>query len=63
MGGGCVLCKALVLLQAGVGVGVEGVGGRVGNSVLFRSEHSVLFRSKKRTLRSFPFFSRVFGDL
>ena len=23
----------------------------------------VLFRSKKRTLRSFPFFSRVFGDL
>ena len=23
----------------------------------------VLFRSKKRTLRSFPFFSRVFGNL
>ena len=36
---------------------------RVGHHVLFRSERSVLSRSKKRTLRSFPFFSRVFGDL
>ena len=36
---------------------------RVGHSVLFRSERYVLLRSKKRTLRSFPFFSRVFGDL
>ena len=36
---------------------------RVGHSVLFRSERSVLFRSKKRTLHSFPFFSRDFGDL
>ena len=36
---------------------------RVGHRVLFRSERSVLSHSKKRTLRSFPFFSRVFGDL
>ena len=36
---------------------------RVGHSVLFRSVRYVLLRSKKRTLRSFPFFSRVFGDL
>ena len=36
---------------------------KVGHRVLFRSERSVLFRSKKRTLRSFPFLSRVFGDL
>ena len=36
---------------------------RVGHSVLFRSVRYVLFRSKKRTFRSFPFFSRVFGDL
>ena len=36
---------------------------RVGHRVLLRSERYVLLRSKKRTLRSFPFFSRVFGDL
>ena len=30
---------------------------RVGHSVLFRSECYVLLCSKKRTLRSFPFFS------
>ena len=36
---------------------------RVGHSVLFRSVRYVLLRSKKRPLRSFPFFSRVFGDL
>ena len=36
---------------------------RVGHSVLFRLVHYILFRSKKRTFRSFPFFSRVFGDL
>ena len=36
---------------------------RVGHSVLFRSVRYVLFRSKKSMLRSFPFFSRVFGDL
>ena len=36
---------------------------RVGHSVLFRSESSVLFCSKQKTLRSFLFFSRVFGDL
>ena len=36
---------------------------RVGHRVLFRSERSVLFRSKKRTLHSFQFFSLVFGDL
>ena len=32
------------------------VGSRVGHSVLFRSVRYVLLRSKKRTLRSFPFF-------
>ena len=37
--------------------------GRVGHSVLFRSVSYVLFHSKKRTFRSFQFFSRVFGDL
>ena len=31
-------------------------------SVLFHAVRYVLFRSKKRTFRSFPFFSRVFGD-
>ena len=36
---------------------------RVGHSVLLRSERYDLSRSKKRTLRSFTFFSRVFGDL
>ena len=36
---------------------------RVGHRVLLRSERSVLSRSKKRTLRSFPFFFRVFRDL
>ena len=36
---------------------------RVGHRVLLRSERSVLLRSKKRTLRSFPFFFRVFRDL
>ena len=36
---------------------------RVGHSVLFRSVRYVLSRSKKRTFRSFPVFSRVFGDL
>ena len=36
---------------------------RVGHSVLFYSVRYTLFRSKKRTFRSFPFFSRVFGDL
>ena len=36
---------------------------RVGHSVLFRSVGYVLLRSKKRKLRSLPFFSRVFGDL
>ena len=36
---------------------------RVGHRVLLRSERSDLSRSKKRTLRSFTFFSRVFGDL
>ena len=28
-----------------------------------RSVRYILFRSKKRTFRTFPFFSRVFGDL
>ena len=32
---------------------------RVGHSVLFHSVRYVLLRSKKRTLRSFPFFSKV----
>ena len=32
-------------------------------SVLFHAVRYILFRSKKRTLHSFPFFSRVFGDL
>ena len=32
-------------------------------SILFRALHYILFRSNKRTFRSFPFFSRVFGDL
>ena len=32
-------------------------------SVLFSAVRYVLFRSKKRVFRSFPFFSRVFGDL
>ena len=36
---------------------------RVGHSVLLRSERYDLSRSQKRTLRSFTFFSRVFGDL
>ena len=36
----------------------EEAGCRVGHSVLFRSERSVLFHSKKRTLRPFPFFSK-----
>ena len=39
------------------------VNARVGHSVLFRSVGYILFRSKKRMFRSFPFFSRVFGDL
>ena len=48
--------------------GAEAVNGhcdkrRVGHSVLLRSERYDLLRSKKRTLRSFPFFSLVFGDL
>ena len=34
-----------------------GVAIRVGNSVLFHSVRYVLFRSIKRTFRSFPFFS------
>ena len=36
---------------------------RVGHSILFRSVRYVLLHSKKRMLHSFPFFSRVFGDL
>ena len=32
-------------------------------SDLFRAVRYILFRSKKRMFRSFPFFSRVFGDL
>ena len=36
---------------------------RVGHRVLLRSERYILLHSKKRMLRSFPFFSRVFGDL
>ena len=32
-------------------------------SVLFRAVRYILFPSKTRTFRSFPFFSRVFGDL
>ena len=35
---------------------------RVGHSILFRSVHHFLFRSKKRTFRSFSFFSWVFGN-
>ena len=34
---------------------------RVGHSVLFRSVRSGLLRSKKRTLRSFPFFLKFFA--
>ena len=35
----------------------DGIFSRVGHSVLLRSERYVLLSSKKRTLRSFPFFS------
>ena len=67
----CVLCPELsVLFNPNVCTGGEGAADHVLSglgtpffSVLFRAVRYVLFHSKKRTLRSFPFFSRVFGDL
>ena len=49
--------------RLGVGNMTNSRLGRVGHRVLFCSVHSVLFRSLKRTFCSFPFFSRVLGDL